>query len=254
MDEKRAAIHLRMLGAEQSVAVPVPADGSGCEALFPAACAVTDAVVGVAAREARVSCREGCAACCRQMVGISLAEALSLRQLISEMPGERQTVIRERFAAATRRLGEAGLLAPGWEAGALMLQMRSVSRGRDPWVELVDDYYYLRIDCPFLEGERCGIYEQRPLICREYAVRTPAENCSCPGRAPIEALDLPVRMSDAMTEISASSGMQGPRRMPLVFALAWEPEGGERYEGVELLRMLVGRLDQQADVPFGERG
>src|SRR5687767_4295062 len=58
-----------------------------------------------------ISCRAGCGACCRQLVAISVVEAESLAQLVAAMPEERAAVIRERFAAALKRLEEAGLLS-----------------------------------------------------------------------------------------------------------------------------------------------
>lgn len=38
---------------------------------------------------------------------------------------------------------------------------------------LLDGHYYLMIEngCEFLVGSRCGIYEQRPAICRRFTCR-----------------------------------------------------------------------------------
>jgi Fe-S-cluster containining protein len=36
--------------------------------------------------------------------------------------------------------------------------------------------------CPFLEDESCSIHPDRPLVCREYLVTSPAELCAGPRR------------------------------------------------------------------------
>ena len=45
-----------------------------------------------------VSCRKGCAACCRMMVPLSPPEAFALRDYVRSLPVERQQRIAERLA------------------------------------------------------------------------------------------------------------------------------------------------------------
>ena len=113
---------------------PVHADGAPVpvppSSLLPILHTLSDAVQnGVAeALESggkRISCRSGCGACCRQLVPITEIEARRIAELIDSLPDPRGTEIRARFAAAVRRLDEAGLrerlehpeLVPQDEAG-----------------------------------------------------------------------------------------------------------------------------------------
>ena len=58
-------------------------------------------------------------------------------------------------------------------------------------------YFAAGIPCPFLEEERCGVYDERPVVCREYAVTSPPELCERlePG---LEAVERPVHMDQAL--------------------------------------------------------
>src|SRR3954471_12876652 len=58
-----------------------------------------------------ISCAKGCGACCRQLVPISPAEAHAIREIVESMPQPRQSIIRERFAAAVAQAEVSGLTA-----------------------------------------------------------------------------------------------------------------------------------------------
>ncbi|MBV8393344.1 MAG: YkgJ family cysteine cluster protein [Alphaproteobacteria bacterium] len=144
--------------------------------------AVASAEAGLAKEGRTVSCRKGCAACCRLLVPVSRTEGEALLGLIDAMPAERRAVLAGRFEAASRRLSEAGLrerlLDPGRRTG---------SSDR----ELSLAYSALGIACPFLDEEVCSIHGDRPLVCREYLVTSPAELCSSPTQAGVTAVPVP---------------------------------------------------------------
>jgi Fe-S-cluster containining protein len=117
-------------------------------------------------------------------------------------------VVRERFAEALRRADAAGLS----EA------MRSDGRlGQEDHDALLDAYFELRIPCPFLEEDSCGIHAVRPLQCREHLVLTSAEHCQRPTPETVQALAMPMRPSQALFRL----GRKDLRWMPLVLALEW---------------------------------
>ena len=52
-------------------------------------------------------------------------------------------------------------------------------------------YFALGIPCPFLEEESCSIHPDRPLVCREYLVTSPAELCAGPTQEGVTPVPVP---------------------------------------------------------------
>jgi Fe-S-cluster containining protein len=206
--------------------------------LLPAAQALTGAVVsrGVQHGGESVSCRKGCAACCRQVVPVSQPEARRLADLVAALPEPRQSEVRARFKAARKRLSDAGL----------------VDKLRWPNAEpqtLAVDYFRQWIACPFLEDESCSIYADRPLVCREYLVTTPAANCSQPLVSPVVRVKLAGRVSVAMGQLETVTSERGVWWMPLTLALEWAEANTEEpppRPALELVRALVSWLTHTA--------
>ncbi len=196
-----------------SASVDLPASPVTPTSLLPVLQGFTNAIVGLAEARASeaglaISCRKGCAACCRQLVPVAEPELRYLAEVVAALPGERQRVVRERFREALRRADAAGL----GEA------MRSTERlDLEEHDALLNAYLDLWIPCPFLEEESCSIHAVRPLQCREHLVLTPAENCKRPTPETVQALAMPMRPSQALYRL----GQKGLRWMPLVLALEW---------------------------------
>ena len=58
-----------------------------------------------------VSCKKGCAACCRMLVPVSAPEAFALKEMVHALPEPRRLAILNKIAEARTRLAETGLLA-----------------------------------------------------------------------------------------------------------------------------------------------
>ena len=162
-DLAEATIALKVGGEAVTVTLAVPTGPAQAEDLLPALRTLTEVFVdrGVArvTREgAAVSCRMGCGACCRQLVPIAGSEARMLARVVAAMPPPRRARVRARFAAALAALDAVGLLTRLSDASAT-----AASEGLA--------YLRLGIPCPFLEDESCSIYEDRPLVCRDYPAR-----------------------------------------------------------------------------------
>src|SRR5512134_1034918 len=117
-----------------------------------------------------ISCRMGCAACCRMMVPVSPPEAFALRDYVKQLPADRRGPIMD-----------------------LLDQLQEIANASTPLSDKELDpinraYYALRLPCPFLENELCSIYETRPAACRELLVTSPAELCSNIVGNPVEPL------------------------------------------------------------------
>jgi Fe-S-cluster containining protein len=159
---------------------------------------------------AHLSCREGCAACCRHAVPIAPVEARAIAEWLGRQPEQRQSVLRERFRQAAARLEESGL--------AKEIRENAGPTGRGAMHALGLKYFALGVACPFLEEERCAIHETRPLRCREYLVVSPAEHCSHPTAKEIVSIKPPAPLSRILAE--------------------WDTNGDPQRHEVILLAML----------------
>ena len=105
--QQRAVLRFRGADGEHAIPIPLPPPQATMLDLLPAAREISGHATALALDRERaagraISCRAGCGACCRQLVGISVVEAESLARLIAAMPEERAAVIRDRFAAAVK--------------------------------------------------------------------------------------------------------------------------------------------------------
>jgi Fe-S-cluster containining protein len=167
--------------------VSVPGGAMQPETVLPTLQKVINAMVDAAeARETsagrEISCRKGCGACCRQLVPISRTETRAMRALIAAQPAERRDALRQRFDAAAVRVRDAGL------SEALLDPAKRQGRTDR---ELSLAYFALRIPCPFLEQESCSIHPDRPLVCREYLVTSPAAACANAGQEGVVTVAVP---------------------------------------------------------------
>ena len=239
LSTRSAEITLSVYGEPVKVTAEVPLGPSTPRRMLPVfrrACgAVVAASVAQVARRGRdVSCAAGCGACCRQLVPISPTEAHLVADLVEHMPPERKAVIAERFAAASHALADAGLSD----------QLRGDEKPTgESYRDLGLNYFNLGIPCPFLENESCSIHPDRPLVCREYLVVSPPENCARTNGEPIEVIRIPGEASKALTALSG--GRDFNNWVPLALALEWSkanPSGDSLRPGEEIARQFFGLL------------
>ena len=182
-------------------------------ALALADAAAEDAARRVAAEGGTVSCKKGCAACCRYLVHVSESEAYYLHELVERLPQPRRSQVRERFAEARRRLQQAGFLET--------LQQFPVWTGREIR-ERGQAYHALQLSCPFLEDESCSVYADRPIACREYLVTSPPEYCASADRTAIRGVSMPVSFFAGLARFGVPAEAKTLHRwVPLVLALEW---------------------------------
>jgi Fe-S-cluster containining protein len=218
--------------------IAVPAGPTRLMQLLPLANSLADAVTGmaeqaVAKQGQKISCKKGCAACCRSMVAISEVEARRLRELVESLPEPRRSQVLARFAEAIRRLDEAGLL--------------DALRNRERWTDadypkIEVRYFAQRIACPLLEDEACSIYPERPATCREFLVTSPAEKCAMPTNEEVHVVKLPFRVMSALARFDpVAPPAEHIRWVPLVLALEWaaeHPDDSPPRPGPEIVKEL----------------
>lgn len=174
--------------------------------------------------ESVVSCGPRCGACCRQLVPVTDPEIGYLQRLVSSLPVDVRSLIRQRAEEATSELC-------GMNVEPQELCNRTTSDLRAFGVR----WFGLGLPCPFLVDESCSIYEHRPLICREYAVTSPPVACATPGRGLIMRFVRPVSIWSRV----ARAGTGRLRWIPLSEALRADPPDASLTTGPDGLAALL---------------
>jgi Fe-S-cluster containining protein len=143
-----------------------------------------------------VPCREGCTACCHGPFDISVADAELIGEALDRMPAADRVRVTERAQAL---LAHMRVLEPDWSSPYAVDAL-----GEERFDRLTEAL--AAEPCPLLdESGRCGIYADRPLVCRMIGLgmRTPAGRtidnaCPIQERFPGYAL-----LAPAMFELEA---------------------------------------------------
>jgi Fe-S-cluster containining protein len=233
----QATATLRLKVGDLSIAHPitVPNDAVPATAVLPALQGLVNAVVGAAESGQAISCRKGCGACCRQLVPISRTEGEALLALVEAMPEERRMAVQARFAEAEQRITGAGLADRGGRSD------RESARS-DRALSIA--YFALGVPCPFLEEESCSIHPDRPLVCREYLVTSPAELCAGPVQEGVTPVPVP-KLSLAARRLQDESETW----FPLAMLMAWSREPrtrAARRPGTEWVQRFLRGLTGSA--------
>jgi maleate cis-trans isomerase/Fe-S-cluster containining protein len=212
---------MRVLGEPVAVEAPMPPERVRLDEVLPLLHKIDDHAVDLAVRRTEaegkaVSCRKGCSACCRaHPVPVTPPEAYALLRLVENLPEPRRAEVRARFADRVRRLREAGL-------ADRFLQLeadRDVTKNEVH--EAARRYFRLGLACPFLEDDACSIYEDRPFLCREFLVTSPAERCRDPFTTSVEGIRVPLAGEGAMLR-TATKFLEKPQfSMALTLALEY---------------------------------
>ena len=188
-----------------------------------------------------ISCRMGCAACCRMLVPVSVPEAFALRDYVEQLPEDRRTHLLDRLRERKDSLKREGL----WD------QLNDVAEASrsvpDEELDPINrSYYALRIPCPYLENEMCSIYEARPSACRELLVTSPAELCQDMERNPVAPLPVSMRISSILGLVWGTLTDSPPRLIPLPMALEWaerhEEESRRTWPGPSLFDQVLDNM------------
>lgn len=218
-----------------SAELSLPARPMRLAELVPAFVPLDDRVTELASAQVDVSCRRGCAACCRQLVAVSPPEAFHLAEVVAAHA--RREEFSARFTSARERLDSSPL--------GRALDAPKIDQARA--LEIALAYPRLQLACPFLDREECSIYEDRPAACREYVVTTPAEHCTMPSPArPVRRVPIPWRLSEALSRVAADLIGGKPAQIPLPRALAWaeahRDEGRRTFDPDLLGRRVLAAL------------
>jgi Fe-S-cluster containining protein len=235
-------VELTILGARIRGEAKVPAAAVALEELLPVFRMVTDAVVKISVKAVEqhgksISCCKGCGACCRQPVPVSLPEARRLAALVEAMPEPRRSDVRAVFVEIERRVDEAGLMGAFLDPDPMV---------KEEFERAPMEYFRMGMGCPFLVEDSCGIYEERPLVCREYLVTSPAAYCSAPDER-VEVLRMPLKASEALARLEGTEGKRYVKQIPLGLSLKWCRENAapiEERRAAAVVTEFIGHLER----------
>lgn len=188
-----------------------------------------------------ISCRMGCAACCRMLVPLSAPEAFALHDYLAQLPTDQRDRLTSRLNETAVQLRQERLL------DRLQEVAESADALPDEALEPINRAYYaLRIPCPFLENEICSIYEARPAACRELLVTSPAELCQDLVNNAVRPLPVSMRIGTILGLLWATLTNSPPRLIPLPIALDWaerhREEATRTWRGTELIDQVLDKL------------
>lgn len=205
-------------GRSVAIELTVPSKPVKPQRMLPVFQGMSDLFVEMGEKAARAageksSCRKGCAACCRQPIPLAEIETHRIAELVESMSDPQRTEIKKRFENAWHHFAEIGWFD--------RLDTAAYASGEERQ-RLAAEYYYENVSCPFLENESCLIHENRPLVCREYLVTSPAEYCFTLSGEKIKLLSLPAKPSETVRQITNSENLNRVVNfVPLVLALEW---------------------------------
>jgi Fe-S-cluster containining protein len=233
-----ATVNLTILDKPLHLEITVPVSPTRPVKMLPVFRSMAKSFVNLAVDNAgelgkEVSCKKGCAACCRQLIPVTQIEAHRILGIVNAMPEPRKSAVIKRFEEVKQRMLEIGLL----EKLANPEQIAD-EEYRDIGLKYFAEY----IDCPFLEEETCIIHSERPFACLEYLVVSPAENCKRKSGEPVEVLNIPGKMLKALGSFNINKKTSW---IPLILALEWaeaNPDESSASSGTEILRELFKEL------------
>ena len=243
---ERFEVALNTPAGRLTTAIDVPTGFIPITAIVPVTRRLGDEAAQLEVQEAlaegqTISCRIGCAACCRMLVPLSAPETFALREYIEQLPTDRQTLLLNRLSDTKDRLKREGL----WD------RLNDVAEASRPLADeeldpINQSYYALRIPCPYLENEMCSIYESRPSACRELLVTSPAELCQDLVQNPVRPLPVSMRMSSILGLVWGTLTSSPPRLIPLPVALEWaerhKEESRRTWPGASLFDQVLDNM------------
>jgi Fe-S-cluster containining protein len=212
-------LRLNVLGETVELNASVPVGQARLDEVLPLLRQIDDVAIdrSVAQSEAAgkpISCCRGCSACCRaQPVPVTPSEAYALWRLVESLPEPRRSEIRAKFADREQRLDESGL------ADVFLNSDRDLTGAEAR--EIARRYFRLGLVCPFLENDACGIYHERPFVCRQYLVTSPSSLCSDPFANKVDVVPMPLAAATGFQRVSSEMLGRQQYTIPLSLALTY---------------------------------
>jgi len=171
--------------------------------MLPIYRATVDPIVEMTIEGHSISCTRGCAACCYQLIGVSVVEALAIAA----------------YVVANFAVDEITKLRCHIRDDVQYLENEHVGR---------ETYFADERACVFLENVDkskwrglCGIYAARPTPCRTYHVVSPPEHCRPTYDGRVQAINFRKLELGVMAQILDRAQELGVYGAPLPVAMQW---------------------------------
>lgn len=235
--EDTVTFKLKISGREIPFGITYEKSEAGLGAIMPLAHAVCDKVNEISAGESEhadqpVSCKKGCAACCRYMVSLSSAEAFFLHDYVLSLASEKRRRIVGMFMRAAKIISENRMPNVFSSYTAEYDQLRAMS----------DWYQGLELKCPFLEENTCSIYAVRPLVCREHLVTSIADACNPSSSKERRLLGLPFSTAETMMAFCGDIEGNSGEALLLALTMFWCGSNSARLEKIYPAAMLAEKF------------
>lgn len=195
---------------------------------------ITDVVIKkTQMNEEHIPCRQGCSACCRYIVPVSIPEAFRMREELLARPASQQKLMQRSCLLAARRILKR-------KPTKLLAKQATENQSNDiaGLKALADWYAALNVPCPFHCMGICTVYGQRPIACREHLVKGSARACSG-RRGEAEVIDIPVQVGNALCLLSSRLENTCEEAVMLPLAFIWCDENLHRSEQTWSAKMMV---------------
>ena len=164
-----------------------------------------------------IPCRKGCASCCHYIVVLTAPDAFRLVEEVHKMLPQRRKEVKKSFRKANEWFEQ----HPG------KFQRADGAPGSDN----------LRYPCPFLDNNQCTIYENRPIICREWMVTGTEQNCREDKK--VRRLVPSVHIGDVLRQLAARLEDKSCEDVTLPALFEWYSQNIKRSKRVWPAKLVV---------------
>jgi len=184
-----------------------------------------------------IPCGKGCSACCKRcLVPLSVPEILRFKEEVIAESTPRRKFIWEAC------LQMAQLILRQRPPEFLVDQSDSSSPEQAVDIGQISNWYTsLDLTCPFLINNVCGIYEKRPLACREHFIVGSSTACRGHGGT-AEVIEMPVRLPNVLGRLASELEGKEMESVILPLALVWCQENPGRAERTWPAELMVKRF------------
>lgn len=240
-NKKIIGFELDILGETLSFNIEVGNERAKLSDIVPIAHTLSDRITDVIVQHERdkgnrIPCDKGCSSCCRRcLIPMSIPEALRFKEEIDAAPLYRQESIWKSCLQAARHILSHKLPKS-------FIYHTEASQAGPVNLSLVSNWYTsMKLVCPFLNIHVCGIYNQRPLACREHFIKGSAR--ACKGlRGISEVLEMPVQLPNVLGQLASELEGTDVEAVILPLAPIWCRENPERAEKTWPAEMMVTRF------------
>ncbi len=116
-------------------------------------------------------CAKGCCTCCRQLITVSVHEAILLEHIVNMLDAAEKNRIKLAFDRILEEIEEKNFLKDLLDFHINNFQDKASV------TSIQKKYWDLQLSCPFLNENSCSIYAYRPLVCRQYLVASDPVHC-----------------------------------------------------------------------------